>query len=80
MPRERLVAVQTPQAFRADWLRRAHEEVAREASAPDDAALLEALGLPVSVVPGQGDNLKVTETRDLELAGILLERRKGEGS
>jgi 2-C-methyl-D-erythritol 4-phosphate cytidylyltransferase len=80
VPREPLVTVQTPQAFRADWLRRAHAEVGREVPAPDDAALLEALGLPVVVVPGQGDNLKVTEARDLELAEILLEERKGEGS
>jgi 2-C-methyl-D-erythritol 4-phosphate cytidylyltransferase len=79
VPREPLVTVQTPQAFRADWLRRAHAEVGEEVSAPDDAALLEALGLPVVVVPGQGDNLKVTESRDLELAGILLDRRRGGG-
>ena len=75
--REELVAVQTPQGFRADWLRRAHAEVGRKAYAPDDAALVEALGLPVEVVPGQRDNLKVTTAGDLELAGFLLGRRKG---
>lgn len=79
VPREELVAVQTPQAFRADWLRRAHAEVGPEAYAPDDAALVEALGLPVEVVPGERDNLKVTTAGDLELAEFLLSQRKEEG-
>jgi 2-C-methyl-D-erythritol 4-phosphate cytidylyltransferase len=78
VPREELVAVQTPQAFRADWLRKAHAEAGQGAYAPDDAALVEALGLPVEVVPGEEDNLKVTRIGDLEMAELLLSRREGE--
>jgi 2-C-methyl-D-erythritol 4-phosphate cytidylyltransferase len=64
-----LVAVQTPQAFGADILRRAH---AGGAEATDDAALVEALGATVRVVPGEAQNLKITTPADLGLAEHLL--------
>lgn len=72
--RSDLVAVQTPQAFRADGLRRAH---AGAGEATDDAALIESLGLAVVVVPGDPGNLKVTTPEDLVVAAALLERRAG---
>jgi 2-C-methyl-D-erythritol 4-phosphate cytidylyltransferase len=65
-----LVAVQTPQAFRADMLREAH---ATADDATDDAALVEALGGTVVVVPGDPRNLKVTGPADLMIAAALLE-------
>ena len=58
-----LVAVQTPQAFRADGLRRAHEG---DPEATDDAALVEALGGRVVVVAGRVENFKITTPDDLE--------------
>jgi 2-C-methyl-D-erythritol 4-phosphate cytidylyltransferase len=67
--RDGLVAVQTPQAFRADVLRGAH---ASEGDATDDAALVEALGGKVVVVPGEAANVKVTRPEDLELVRALL--------
>ena len=60
-----LVAVQTPQAFRADALRRAH---AGRAEATDDAALVEAAGGRVVVVPGHVGNIKLTAAPDLVVA------------
>lgn len=60
--REGLVAVQTPQAFRADALRTAH---ASGADASDDATLVEASGGTVVVVPGDPANLKLTHPGDL---------------
>lgn len=60
--RAMLVAVQTPQAFRADVLRAAH---AGGADATDDAALVEAAGGTVIVVPGEADNRKITLPTDL---------------
>jgi len=63
--RSRLVAVQTPQAFRASRLRAAHE---REIDATDDAALVEVAGGHVVVVRGEPTNLKITEPDDLEWA------------
>jgi len=68
--REALVAVQTPQAFRAAALRRAHEGAA---DAPDDAALVEACGGRVVVVAGERTNLKVTTGDDLVVATALLD-------
>jgi 2-C-methyl-D-erythritol 4-phosphate cytidylyltransferase len=65
-----LVAVQTPQAFRADILRDAHTS---GADATDDASLVEELGGSVVVVPGDPRNLKVTGPADLMIAAALLE-------
>jgi 2-C-methyl-D-erythritol 4-phosphate cytidylyltransferase len=66
--RSGLVAVQTPQAFRASVLRRAH---AGGGEATDDAALVEACGGTVRVVPGDPRNLKVTTPADLEILALL---------
>ena len=73
LDRSTLVAVQTPQAFRAGPLRRAHDQRGRDGSgAPDDAVLVEALGATVQVVPGEPGNLKITGPDDLAAAERLL--------
>ena len=71
LDRARLVAVQTPQAFSAVALRRAHAEPA-PAGATDDAMLVESAGGTVVVVPGDPGNLKITEPDDLAAAERLL--------
>ena len=63
--RESLRAVQTPQAFRAEVLRRAH---ASRGESTDDAALVEAEGGKVVVVDGDVLNRKITTRDDLEWA------------
>jgi 2-C-methyl-D-erythritol 4-phosphate cytidylyltransferase len=68
--REGLVAVQTPQAFRAEALRAAHGS---EGIDTDDAALVEASGGKVVIVDGERRNLKLTRADDLELAQTLIE-------
>ncbi len=68
--RATLVAVQTPQAFRAELLRRAH---ATSAGATDDAALVEAIGATVVVIDGEPTNIKITGPNDLAIATILLD-------
>ncbi len=71
--RESLVAVQTPQAFRASVLRAAH---ASGEDATDDAALVERVGGRVVVVPSDATNRKITDWEDLEWARrATLERR-----
>ena len=72
--RSTLVAAQTPQAFRADVLRAAH---ASGDDATDDAALVEARGGKVVIVPGDPSNLKLTGPRDLAVAAALLETEAG---
>jgi 2-C-methyl-D-erythritol 4-phosphate cytidylyltransferase len=70
--RAALRAIQTPQAFTASVLRRAH---AGGGDATDDAALVEALGGTVVVVDGDPANLKITAPGDLVRAEVLLDRR-----
>ena len=74
--RRQLVAVQTPQAFRADVLRAAH---AGGADATDDATLVEAAGGTVVTVAGDSRNLKITEPHDLAVAEALLGAGDGLG-
>ena len=76
LDRSALWAVQTPQVFRADALRRALEvEDAALAAATDDSALVEAAGGSVVVVDAPRENLKVTTAADLRIAESLLEER-----
>jgi len=70
--RDDLVAVQTPQAFRAAALRAAH---APGAEATDDATLVAAAGGKVVVVDGSPTNLKITHPSDLVVAEALLRAR-----
>ena len=62
--------VQTPQGFAYDLLTKAH---ASGSDATDDAALVEALGIAVRVVPGEPNAHKVTTPADLEWAKRLAE-------
>jgi 2-C-methyl-D-erythritol 4-phosphate cytidylyltransferase len=74
IPRDGLVAVQTPQAFRAASLREAHRG---DLDATDDAALVEGAGGRVVVVPGEAGNRKITTPDDLGLAAALLATKMG---
>jgi 2-C-methyl-D-erythritol 4-phosphate cytidylyltransferase len=70
LPREALVAVQTPQAFLARVLR---DAVSGElAEATDCASLVEARGGRVAVVPGDRRLVKVTDEDDLRLVSTFL--------
>ncbi len=73
LDRERLAAVQTPQAFRRALLERAHAEVSDDVT--DDAAMVERLGVRVRLYEGDYANLKVTTPDDLAVAEALLARR-----
>ena len=68
--RASLRAIQTPQAFDAALLRRAHATV--EGDATDDAALVEQLGAPVRVIEGEQQAFKVTTAEDLDRLRALL--------
>jgi 2-C-methyl-D-erythritol 4-phosphate cytidylyltransferase len=71
LDRGTLVAVQTPQAFSAAALRAAH---AGAPEATDDAALVEAAGGRVVVVPGDADNTKLTTASDLDRLAQVVAR------
>lgn len=71
--RSRLRAVQTPQTFRVDVIRRALAEVrARNLHVTDDTAACELIGQPVRLVTSTAPNPKVTTPADLPYIKLLL--------
>jgi 2-C-methyl-D-erythritol 4-phosphate cytidylyltransferase len=73
--RSRLWRAQTPQAFNYNILMDAHEAASREGiSDTDDSALVERMGIQVSIVTGSRRNIKITDPDDLLLAKALLKQ------
>ena len=78
LPREQLWAMQTPQAFRPQELRRAIETLtAQGETATDDARAMEACGHSVRLVEGNSGNIKLTRPEDMELARLRLGESEG---
>lgn len=74
-PRERVLLVQTPQAFRTALIKEAHKRAKKERfEGTDDAVLVERLGAEVAIVPGSPLLFKITTPEDLLLAEGLAER------
>jgi 2-C-methyl-D-erythritol 4-phosphate cytidylyltransferase/2-C-methyl-D-erythritol 2,4-cyclodiphosphate synthase len=72
LDRDELALAQTPQAFRLDVLRAAHERAEREGvRATDDAMLLEGDGR-VAAIPGDPMNVKITTLLDLAFADARM--------
>jgi 2-C-methyl-D-erythritol 4-phosphate cytidylyltransferase len=72
LARDGLHLAQTPQGFRPDIIRRAHEAARRDGVvATDDAALVERLGGAVFVVPGDPANIKITAPADVRLGEAI---------
>lgn len=77
-PRSECWAAQTPQAFHAALIREAiAKAVAEGFTGTDDAQLVERLGVPVHVVPGDARNIKITRPEDLAFAERLLDEQGG---
>jgi 2-C-methyl-D-erythritol 4-phosphate cytidylyltransferase len=74
--RERLVAVQTPQVFRSDWLLEAYRQTYRP-DFTDDASVVEAKGYTVALTPGNRENIKLTTPFDLLIAEAYLRTSTG---
>ena len=73
--RSTLRAVQTPQCFRTELLRRAFAEPF-DAAFTDEATLVEHLGAAIHLVPGEENNLKVTTSVDLRFTELMLALEK----
>lgn len=72
-PRENIWLAQTPQAFRYDIIRAAHEIAEAEGFlGTDDAMLVERLGKDIHIVLGDYRNIKITTPEDLLLAEVFL--------
>jgi 2-C-methyl-D-erythritol 4-phosphate cytidylyltransferase len=79
IPRVGLWRAQTPQMFRIGMLRSSLQQaLASGVVVTDEASAIEAAGLPVRLVEGRSDNVKITLPEDLLLAArILLAHRRG---
>lgn len=77
LDRHDLFAIQTPQVFRAPLLRRAYAQ--KDLSSTDDAGLVERLGEPVVIVPGDVRNMKITRAGDLAIARAIMGLRAPAG-
>ena len=79
LERDQLYAIQTPQAFRPDVIVAAHAHArSTSAQATDDASLVRHMGLPVAIVSGSYENIKITTTGDLVYAAAILKARRGQ--
>lgn len=73
VPRSELRIVQTPQIFKSGTLRRAYEQEF-DASFTDDASVVEATGVSITLVEGEDSNIKLTTPEDMEWAEWFLQR------
>jgi len=75
VPREGLWLTQTPQAFQRTLVLAAYEKAVQEGfSGTDDASVVERMGVPVRMIPGESDNIKLTTPEDLVLGEVILRR------
>ena len=71
--RTKLWAVQTPQTFRTECLRRAYQNIGKKKLAvTDEASAVEVIGEEVHLVPSSSLNIKITCPLDLSLAAMIL--------
>ncbi len=75
LTREKLVAIQTPQAFSYNLIKEAHKKIPEGVRVSDDASLVEKLGEPVKIIKGSYQNIKITTPDDLTYARLILENR-----
>ncbi|MFH0728351.1 MAG: 2-C-methyl-D-erythritol 4-phosphate cytidylyltransferase [Pseudomonadota bacterium] len=78
LDRKNIWLAQTPQAFRYELIRKAHERSRKEGiTGTDDAELLEkTLGGRIKIIPGSRNNIKITTPEDLLLARFLLKAHR----
>lgn len=69
--RSKLYNTQTPQAFKYELIKSAHEKLIGQ-NFTDDAGMLEQLGYEVYVMNGSYKNIKITTQNDIDIAKIYL--------
>ena len=81
LDRKKLYAVQTPQTFARDVILSAYERAyADHYVGTDDASLVERLGIPVRIVEGSYENIKITTPTDILVAEAIMARRISDSS
>jgi len=73
LKRDNVWLAQTPQAFRCELIKKAHDRARLEGyAATDDASLVERMGISVKIIRGSRTNIKITSMEDLRIAEGLL--------
>lgn len=75
--RKEIWHMQTPQVFQKEQLMEQYKQANDWARMTDDAQLLVEAGIPVHIVLGSRENIKVTDPFDLDMAQMILEKREG---
>lgn len=71
--RSKLWSVQTPQAFKKEYIIKAYEEsIENNIVCTDDSMLVERLGIKVNMIHGDYENIKITTPEDIKFAKTLL--------
>ncbi|MGO3299334.1 MAG: 2-C-methyl-D-erythritol 4-phosphate cytidylyltransferase, partial [Pseudoalteromonas sp.] len=79
VPRDELWQALTPQFFDYQQLKSAlTQALQQQVSITDEASAIEWAKLPVKLVAGRSDNIKITTPEDLDLANYLLQKQQGE--
>ncbi len=77
LPRDKIVLVQTPQAFRYGLLKQGFEKACEESFyATDESCLVERLGHSVTVLRGSEANIKITKPSDLPVAELFVKQEQ----
>jgi 2-C-methyl-D-erythritol 4-phosphate cytidylyltransferase/2-C-methyl-D-erythritol 2,4-cyclodiphosphate synthase len=77
VPRDRVIGIQTPQAFKYDVLKKSFDAADETImKATDESSLVLAAGFSVRVIEGERWNIKVTVKEDLQIVESFLEGRK----
>jgi 2-C-methyl-D-erythritol 4-phosphate cytidylyltransferase len=69
--RDSLRIVQTPQCFKNEWVHKAYRQDF-SSDFTDDASVVQKMGYPINLVPGNRENIKITTPDDLTLAEVYL--------
>jgi len=69
--RSKLLAVQTPQIFWSELIKKAYMQP-YDPAFTDDASVAERAGTTISTIPGERFNIKITTPEDLTLARAIL--------
>ncbi len=70
--REKMMAIQTPQLFSYALLKECYEKIPNRSSFTDESSLVEAIGKPIQIIPGDSHNIKLTYPIDYQLLSLLM--------
>lgn len=72
LPRDRVYRIQTPQIFRASILFNAYRQAEADVFT-DDATVVENMGIPITMMDGDPQNIKITHRHDLWAVNAWLQ-------